>query len=320
MAERHPAWINGIDAFEARLGAGIPFMAEGKGDALDPVRVRSGIRDSPGVPGIVTLGTNQVTVNPFQAVIADPARPSEGAYLVTLDTLKTLPLQAADPTNSRIDLILAVVNPDSGIGFEVLVLQGQPAAQPQRPTITSTIYLELAEITIQSAGKPVTMLDKRRFTGGLNGLLPVRSAADRPTSAAGSAFVYRLDTGNIEVQRAGTGWTVYRPSRSEGWTPAPLVNNWKNYQRTYATAAFTKTDDGWVRLRGLIEGGTVDPNGNIPIFTLPPGYRPPARLLFVAETSPNENGRIDVWADGKVSCLKGNPGWLSLDGISFATY
>jgi hypothetical protein len=319
MAERHPAWINGIDAFEARLAAGMPFMAEGKGDALDPVRVRSGIRDSPGVPGMVTLGTNQVTVNPFQAVVADPARPGDGAYLVTLDTLKTLPLQGADPSLSRIDLVLAVVNPDSGIGFEVSVLQGQNSATPQRPAITSTTYLELAEITVRPAGTTPTLQDKRRFTGGLSGLLPVRNAADRPVNAASSTVIYRLDTGNIEVQRAG-GWTVYRPSRSEGWTLAPLVNSWKNYQRTYATAAFTKTDDGWVRLRGLVEGGRIDPDGVIPIFTLPVGYRPPARLLFVAETAPNDNGRIDVWADGKVSCLKGNPGWLSLDGISFATY
>jgi hypothetical protein len=44
------------------------------------------------------------------------------------------------------------------------------------------------------------------------------------------------------------------------------------------------------------------------------------RHLFPAETSPNENGRIDVWPSGVVSCLKGNNGWLSLDGISFATY
>jgi hypothetical protein len=163
------------------------------------------------------------------------------------------------------------------------------------------------------------MQDKRRFTGGLTGILPVRNAADRPALAAGSAFVYRLDTGNIEVQRAGA-WVVYRPSRSEGWTTPRLENNWENYGQGYATAAYTKTDDGWVRLRGLVRNGVIDANGGKAIFTLPGGYRPPMRHLYAAETSPNDNGRIDVWPDGRVSCLKGNNGWLSLDGISFATY
>ncbi|MBP2323591.1 hypothetical protein JOF56_003976 [Kibdelosporangium banguiense] len=319
MAERHPAWINGIDAFEARLGAGMPFMTEGKGDALDPIRVRSGIRDSPMNPGQVTLGTNQVTVNPFQAVIADPARPGDGAFLVTLDTLKTLPLQGADPSLSRIDLVLAVVTPDAGIGFEVSILQGQNSATPQRPTVTSTTYLELAEITVRPAGTSATLQDKRRFTGGLGGLLPVRGAGDRPAIAAGSTFIYRLDTGNIEVQR-GSGWTVYRPSRGEGWTTPPLENSWVNYGQGYATAAYTRTDDGWVRLRGLIRSGLIDPNGSRSIFTLPVGYRPPMRHLFSVETAPNENARVDVMTSGAVVCLKGNNGWLSLDGISFATY
>jgi hypothetical protein len=320
MAERHPGWVNGIDAFEARLASGLSIMAEGKGDALDPLRVRSGIRDAPGNPGLVTVGTNQISVNPFQAVIADRDRPGDGPYLVTLDALKQLPLQGADPSQSRIDLVLAVVSPDVPNGFEVRVLPGQTSATPQRPTPASTTFLELAEIRIPPAGTAPTRIDSRRFTTGLGGVLPVRTAADRPNTAASSTLIYRLDSSTLEVQRSGV-WTTYRPPRSEGWTPAPLVNGWVNYGSEFNTAAYTRTDDGWVRLRGLVKNGVVDPVGATPIFTLPtPGYRPPGQYLFVVATNPNDSGRVDVKTDGRVVCLKGNNGWVSLDGIAFATY
>ena len=72
MAERHPGWVNGVDAAEARLISGALTQAQATGDVLDLLRVRAGIRDSGGFPGRVALGTNKVTVNPFQAVLADP--------------------------------------------------------------------------------------------------------------------------------------------------------------------------------------------------------------------------------------------------------
>lgn len=316
MAERHPGWINGVDAFEARLATGLLVTAQGTGDALDPLRVRSGIRDSAGQPGLVTLGANKITVNPFQAVIADAARPGGGPFLATMDALKELPLGAAHPSLSRIDLVLAEVT-DSGVGFLVSVYAGENSATPQRPTVTNPNSLELAEIRIPPAGTPLTLTDKRRFTAGLNGILPVRNADDRPpvANAHQSLFIYRLDSGVLEV-RQGAAWVPYRPPRGDGWHQATLQNKWTNYGQGYNTAAYTRTDDDWVRIRGLVQGGTIGTT----IFTLPVGYRPPARGLFAASTSPNAYGRVDVHSSGAVVAITGSNGWISLDGIAFATY
>src|SRR5215475_4697728 len=96
MAERHPGWVDGIDAAEARLATGLLVWSHGTGDQLDPLRVRTGLRDGSNYPGRVSLGTGKVTVNPFQAVVADPSRPGVGPHLVTLDAAKDLPIPAAD--------------------------------------------------------------------------------------------------------------------------------------------------------------------------------------------------------------------------------
>src|SRR5438552_17450675 len=78
VPERHPGWVTGINDFEARLASGTLVYPSSGVDALDPLRVRSGIKDAGGNPGQVVWSTNKVTVNPFQAVIQDPSRPALG--------------------------------------------------------------------------------------------------------------------------------------------------------------------------------------------------------------------------------------------------
>lgn len=319
MAERHPGWVNGVDAFEARLATGLLMSAQGTGDLLDPLRVRSGIRHSHGDPGLVRLGTNKVTVNPFQAVIANSAKPHEGPFLVTMDALKDLPLGAAHASLSRIDLVAAEVT-DSGVGFEVKVYAGENSATPpQRPTLTNPNTLELAEIKTPPVGTRPTLTDRRRFTAGLNGILPVRDAEDRPpvATAHSSMFIYRLDDGVLEVRR-GTAWVPYRPPRgsSDSWHAVTLENGWANYGRGYNDAAYTLTDDGWVRLRGMVKNGVLDKA----MFTLPEKYWPTHRQLFGVSTYPDAHGRVDVLTDGQVVPMNGNNAWFSLYGLAFATY
>jgi hypothetical protein len=318
MAERHPAWVTGINDFEARLAAGAMFTGSQANDVLDPLRVRSGIRDAPGYPGLVTFNQNKVVVNPFQAVIQDPARPALGAYVVTLDAAKELPVTAADPSLGRIDLIIAeIVQADPG--FSVHVVQGQPSASPQPPAVTNPLSLRLAQVQVPAGGATPTVADQRQFTAGLAGILPVRTVADRPTPAPLSQFVYRMDTGVLEVQKGGA-WVAYRPPRGsvDTWHPVTFQNGWTNYGSPYAPAAYTITEDGWVHLRGLVRSGTP----GAAVFTLPVGYRPPANEIFNM-MSLEKVARIDVRADGYVGGeFAGfpDPNWLSLSGISFATY
>jgi|SRR5947208_9779701 len=314
MAERHPGWVNGVDAAEARLISGALTQAQATGDVLDPLRVRAGIRDSGGFPGRVALGTNKVTVNPFQAVLADPAKPGDGPYVVTLDTAKDLPLAAAHASLSRIDLVVAEI---SGAGFAVSIYTGDNSSSPVRPAPSGSPFLVLAEIAVAPAGTTPTLTDRRQFTAAMSGILPVRGDVDLPPAnqAHGSQFVYRLDTGVLMV-RKGSAWAPYRPPRGDTWHTPTLQNGWVPYGAGYNDPAYTLMDDGWVQLRGLVKNGTLP----AAIFTLPVGYRPPSRWLCGVTTSESVHGRCDILNDGTVYAWAGSKNWFCLDDITFSTY
>jgi|GEM_PF-3879965 len=319
MPERHPGWVSGINDFEARLATGLLTTSHQANDALDPLRARSGIRDAAGNPGLVTLGTNTVTVNPFQAVIQDPARPALGPYLVTMDAAKSLPLTASDPSLGRIDLVIAEVDPAVEPGFTVRVVEGSRSATPQPPSVTNPLHLRLAQIQVPAGTAARTLTDTRQFTAALGGILPVRGAADLPAGGPASLFVYRLDTGALQI-RSTSGWTNYHSPRGT-WNPAILLNGWVNYSSAFAPAAFTITDDGWVHLRGLVRSGDITK----PIFNLPTAYRPLYSHIFSVKIYAKEPARLDVTTAGNIQGGGLTEGqihatWTSLDGVSFPTY
>ena len=320
MPERHPGWVTGINDFEARLATGALVTSQQSADTtLDPLRVRSGIRDSAGNPGLVTLGSNKVTVKPFQAVIQDPARPGLGPYLVTLDAAKDLPLTAADPSLSRIDLIIAEIDPAVGSGFTVRVAEGQRSSTPQPPSVTNPLHLKLARVQIPAGTGTPTLTDLRQFTAALGGILPVRGSADLPSAAPDSMFIYRLDSKELQV-RQGSSWVTYRPPR-DTWKRPTLLNGWTDWGAEHSPAGYTVTEDGWVHLRGLIKNGDVTKA----FFVLPAGYRPLYTHVFAIKAAGTQSVRLDVDADGTVICRATGDGqpsafWTSLAGVTFSTY
>ena len=104
-----------------------------------------------------------------------------------------------------------------------------------------------------------------------------------------------------------------------GNTGEPAFNNgWTHYGSPYSKAAYYKTPDGWVRLFGVIAGGTV----GSPAFELPPGYRPDSSALpgpfAVFSGSANSIGRVDVTSGGVVTPISPSSNTsVSLEGITF---
>jgi hypothetical protein len=326
MAERHPGWVNNIAAFEARQATGLLVVADGPGDTIGPLRVRSGIRDAGGFPGEVRRNGNKVTVNPFQAVIANPNLPADGPYLVTMDAQKELDLDPPADNVYRTDLVVAEVL-DVDPGFRVSVYKGQNSTSPQppKPEVTNRRSLVLAEVRTFPAGTPSPIPDDTRsFTAALNGLLPVRGEWDRPANPPGSQVIFRLDTKVIEIRR-DNAWVPYRPPRVTriDWQVPTLGGGWVNFGTPFVTPAYAISDDGWVRFRGVIKNGAA--SATVPLFQLKDGYKPLAQHVFPVATAAAATGleakmgRVDVQANGNVFVNSGSTTWLSLDGIAFAT-
>ncbi|QUQ62687.1 hypothetical protein [Kutzneria sp. CA-103260] len=227
--EFHPGWVNGIDATAARLATGLLAAPDGSATAT-PLRSLAGIRPTPGFPGQVAVvaGSNPVavSVNPFQAVIPDLTPGGGGAFLATLGSAQQLPLAAADGQQSRLDRVVAEIDPSSANGFVVHVVTGQPANPPQPPAVKNPSYLELAQIQVPpTGGGTPTVTDRRTLTTALGGVLPVFKPEQRPAAPYQGMYVHRLDTNNLELFDGAAWRTAVNPTDT-GWVPLTLRTGW----------------------------------------------------------------------------------------------
>lgn len=91
------------------------------------------------------------------------------------------------------------------------------------------------------------------------------------------------------------------------------ANSWVNGGSPYFAAAYTKTEDGWIRMRGAIKSGTI----GLAAFVLPPGARPAATSRH-AVVSNSVFGIVDIDKNGQVIPQSPSSNVLvSLDGIQF---
>ena len=113
------------------------------------------------------------------------------------------------------------------------------------------------------------------------------------------------------------------PAALEAWLALPLAAGWTSYGGGWQAGQFRKDQVGHVYLRGMVASGDP-PTGSEVMATLPPGYRPPARVMFAVLTGQPTTipGRLDVLTDGRVlwvSGATGAPNYTHLTGIVFDT-
>lgn len=158
---------------------------------------------------------------------------------------------------------------------------------------------------------------------------PVRMAAGLQAQPQSS---WQGDLGVPGVYyKTGSGWTQRNPDNSEalfgsgggggggtidGPHAATLQNSCTNLGGAFQTAEYTKDTNGFVHLDGVLNGvGT-----GVVVLTLPTGFRPAAKQIFVVLASNSGAaipGRFDVDTDGTVTCRSSAGDFISLSGISF---
>jgi hypothetical protein len=189
-----------------RLGMGSSATFTNTGST--PAVARSGIVPSGGTPlDVAPLGTPAMKVNVKAGTcVVQSTSATGGCFTVTLTTATDLDIGTSNPTNPRIDLVVAKVFADgtSATNCTVEVIAGTAAASPARPSISSppanTHYFPLAQVRVEAnattivAGKvtKVSGVDGL-WTAAAGGLVPVASTADGATLPPFSPFV--LPTG-----------------------------------------------------------------------------------------------------------------------------
>lgn len=97
------------------------------------------------------------------------------------------------------------------------------------------------------------------------------------------------------------------------WIPVTYQNSWVDFGGAWPGASYMKDSSGYINLRGMVKSGTI---GNVPIFTLPIGFRPSV-LMSTAVRSGNAFGYSEIYPSGEVRATSGSNGHFCLDNIRF---
>jgi hypothetical protein len=150
-----------------------------------------------------------VEVQPGSFAVQATATPTAGGYTSTLPTYGRLTVQTADPTNPRIDIIVAYVS-DSGSASSfgaVEIITGTAAPSPSAPSAPAN-SITLAQLRLPAGSTSVTsgmITDTRPFTVAAGGVLRANKNTVQGVTgqlaydAASGSFYYNSPTGAVQL-------------------------------------------------------------------------------------------------------------------------
>lgn len=119
--------------------------------------------------------------------------------------------------------------------------------------------------------------------------------------------------GNGEHSLGGLNWFSHR-APDELMTAVSHQNGWTDLAAGWRPCSYLRDHLGVVHLMGVANGASKTSNV---IATLPAGYRPAKKHIYVTLYHGDVVGRVDVHADGTVEAVSGLAGYASLADITF---
>jgi hypothetical protein len=174
-----PQWLAGC-TYDANGGndlrnSGITALVYDTGIVTgSTIGVRGGVMGGAGLA--VNPGTGMtVTVQPGSFVVPNSGTPTAGGYTATLVSQATLTVQTADPSNPRIDIVVAnVVDNGNSTSFgQVQIITGVAAPSPSAPSAPAN-SITLCQLTVTAGASAITsgmLSDVRPFTTATGGIL-----------------------------------------------------------------------------------------------------------------------------------------------------
>jgi len=264
---------------------------------VSALNARSGVTSTPTLTG---TGNFTCNVGAFTAAIDGTSNALQGVYRIAVDGATPITINAAS-TQARIDLIYAQILDQAydGSGLakgQVQYLAGTPGSGSAPATPANAVAL----FTVPVAANATSVVFANAtavfpYTAAVGGIVPVRSASDKPPAASGVQYRHRLDVSAssgaspLEWSTDGVTYTsAYDPNAAYGTWTATTVGSLFNASITpqYRTAPGNK-----VELRGSIvtNASVADNNGvigGLPIPASSRGMRPaingsPDFMLFI---------------------------------------
>lgn len=264
---------------------------------VSALNARSGVTSTPTLTG---TGNFTCNVGAFTAAIDGTSNGLQGVYRIAVDGSVPITINAAS-TQARIDLIYAQILDQAydGSGLakgQVQYLAGTPGSGSAPATPANAVAL----FTVPVAANATSVVFANAaavfpFTAAIGGIVPVRSASDKPAAASGVQYRHRLDisagSGASPLEWSTDGVTYnpsYDPNAAYGpWTATTLGSLFT----AVITPQYRTAPGNRVELRGsiLANSNVADNNGvigGLPVPAAARGMRPaingsPDFMLFI---------------------------------------
>jgi hypothetical protein len=216
-----PLWVDGPS-----LDAGVPFRTYDvatrvyTGGTATAVAVPGGVYPGIGAMGVSASSGLNVQVAAGYCCVPSPTA-GQGGYIFGTLQAQTLSLQAADPVNPRIDLIVArVYDTGNSASFcDVEVVTGTAATPASQPSVPAAA-IALASVSVPATAVALAsgaVTDLRSYVVAPGGILPIANSAAAPAVPA-TQVMYDMSR-NLLVQGTGTAGSTALLG-SGAWTPA----------------------------------------------------------------------------------------------------
>lgn len=303
------------------------------------IGVRGGVTGGAGLAVGASSGMN-VSVQPGSFVVPNTATPVAGGYSATLAQSGTLTVLTADPSNPRIDIVVASVtdNGSSTSSGQVQIITGTAAASPAPPAPPAN-SITLAQIAVPALAASITagnITDTRPFTTTAGGVLvaskgsvtgyPGMAAYDKAsgafyhnTSASGSKQFKVLPFAPVMVTR--TTAYLYPTSPTTIMSANVTVDGNTDLKITVHTTAIAPYASSAVTLGHLIKiGNTVVDEHDLRIVAAPVSELGDAFtwVTYTLGATRPAAGTVSVAVTGQTS--GGGGGYPQIRGSSASPY
>ena len=239
-----------------------------------PLNKRTGVTSAPVLTG---TGSLTCTVGPFSCLVDGTSNSLQGSYWATLDSATTVTITTG-ATQQRIDLISLQIqdNAYDGSGAQagrILYTAGTPGSgsAPTAPANSISLFTVTVPANATTLNFSTAATSVFPYTAAAGGIVPVRSASDKPAVASAVQYRHRLDVAAgsgaspLEWSTDGTTYTpAYDPNAAYGaWTNA-IVNG--AAFSALAQPQYRTAPGGRIELRGSVQA-TIAPSTNTTVLS-----------------------------------------------------
>jgi len=269
----YPLWTDGM-TFNSQLGRvfGQGHWECKSGSSFVPLT--GVVSSSPNPLAVTAVGSMNLSVLAGSCVIPNAAGSTGGTYVVGMVTAAALVVPTANPSNPRIDLIIASVhdNGDATSFSAIELIQGTASSSPVVPTPPAGVnYIPLAQVAVGAGVTSISsgnITDKRTWTTSAGGVVRYPSGASGSSGNGGHVGRVGYDVPNNRFFHDDATTSSGSQMKFLPWTPQKAYYNGANVtvstsDTTLATVNITtdgNTDiDVWFDIYGFLTGSGGNP-------------------------------------------------------------